>query len=367
MAVTVLLIGAMPTAIAAIISCATPSCAPAYTPCAQLCCLPESHWGATTCRHDAGDLTRFTFPAAFTTSTLALGFLEFPDAFQQAGQVDYMLAALKWGADWLLEARYAPDSFVAVTWMPGSCVKQSHLFWGRPEEVPGAASVRALVAPMKGADLLAQGAAALAAVSVVFQQRQPTYANELLTTAQDLYQQVGRGCLSVGAGLGSASCTEWFNRQSLLCSRLPAGRRILSGPGSPTQPPGLLRLTILSVVHYTRRLGMFASLGHCAAMQDEQHLNLQACFSCIELLHKCLCMQDSMLNLKHTCLHVNRKSILSQLPSAVFSCCLPCSLRSVDLYFRVKARSHCLALCCTPLRVVGHPVARGCLFTRAGH
>lgn len=82
--------------------------------------------GRHACRYDAGDLTRFTFPAAYTVATLALGFLEFPDAYEQAGQVDYMLGNLKWGADWLNAARYQPDAFVAVTWMPGETVNASH-------------------------------------------------------------------------------------------------------------------------------------------------------------------------------------------------------------------------------------------------
>lgn len=52
-------------------------------------------------------------------STLALGFIEFQDAYAAAGQVEHALATLKWGADWLNAARYAPDAFVAVTWKPG--------------------------------------------------------------------------------------------------------------------------------------------------------------------------------------------------------------------------------------------------------
>lgn len=64
-------------------------------------------------------------------------------------------------------------------------------FWGRAEDVPGAAKVSALSAGQPGADLLAQGAAALAAVSLAFQQRDPVYSQELLDTAQSLYLQVG--------------------------------------------------------------------------------------------------------------------------------------------------------------------------------
>ncbi|WIA22858.1 hypothetical protein OEZ86_009804 [Tetradesmus obliquus] len=153
--------------------------------------------------YDAGDLTRFTFPAAFTVSTLALSFLEFKDAYAAAGQVDAMLATLKWGADWLNAARYAPDAFVAVTWKPGATVRESHLYWGRPEDLTGPAQVRALVSPQKGADLLAMGAAALAAVSVVFQERDPGYSQELLDTAQSLYLQA-----TESSGLYSSSIPE---------------------------------------------------------------------------------------------------------------------------------------------------------------
>ncbi|KAF8066338.1 celD [Scenedesmus sp. PABB004] len=141
--------------------------------------------------YDAGDATRFTFPAAFTVSTLALGFLEFPEAFDGAGQTDHMLETLRWGADWLLKARYADGALVAVTWLPGAApdVRASHLMWTRPEEMPGASAVRSLVAPQRGADLLAQAAAALAAVSVVFVERDPDYSRELLDAAEGLYRQ----------------------------------------------------------------------------------------------------------------------------------------------------------------------------------
>jgi hypothetical protein len=65
-------------------------------------------------------------------------------------------------------------------------------FWGKPEEVPGQSQVRALEGPSPGADLLGQGAAALAAVSQVFKDRDPVYSQELLDVAQGLFDQVGR-------------------------------------------------------------------------------------------------------------------------------------------------------------------------------
>eukprot|EP00775_Hariotina_reticulata_P011571 gene11571-11715_t len=155
--------------------------------------------------YDAGDINRFTFPAAFTVATLALGFLEFEKAFDQTGQTAYMLSNLKWAADWLLAARYQPDAFVAVTWLPGDSISASHNFWGKPEEVPGRSQVRALEGPAPGADLLSQGAAALAAVSQVFKDRDPMYSQELLDVAQGLFDQ---GMDGASAGLYSNTIPE---------------------------------------------------------------------------------------------------------------------------------------------------------------
>jgi hypothetical protein len=87
---------------------------------------------------------------AFTVTHLALAYLEFPDAFKSGGHDTAMLFSLKWAADWLLAARYAPDAFVAVTWAPGKTIKDSHIWWGKPEEVKQAAEVRVLKAPKAG-------------------------------------------------------------------------------------------------------------------------------------------------------------------------------------------------------------------------
>lgn len=101
--------------------------------------LPTCSWvlfpaKSTPRRYDAGDMTKFTFPAAFAVANLALAFLEFPDAFKGDAEKS-LLSSLKWEADWLLAARYAPDAFVAVTWAPGKTIKESHNWWGKPEEV----------------------------------------------------------------------------------------------------------------------------------------------------------------------------------------------------------------------------------------
>jgi hypothetical protein len=151
-------------------------------------------------------MTRFTFPTAFTVANLALAYLEFPGAFDSAGQTNALLSSLKWAADWLLAARYAPDAFVAMTWAPGRTVKESHSWWGKPEEVKQAADIRVLKAPKAGADLLGQGAAALAAVSLVFKERDGKYSAKLLEVARGLFNQVCFCLCFVGGG--RSSCTR---------------------------------------------------------------------------------------------------------------------------------------------------------------
>jgi hypothetical protein len=137
--------------------------------------------------YDAGDLNKFTFPLAFTLSTLALGLVELPEAYDAAGQREEALAALKWGCDWLVAAHYEPGAMVAATILPGNTIPEAHAFWGRPEDLPGPSQVLALSAKQPGADLLAASSAALAAASTAFQDADPAYSEQLLNEARSLY------------------------------------------------------------------------------------------------------------------------------------------------------------------------------------
>lgn len=100
-----------------------------------------------------------------------------------------LLTVCRWGADWLMAARYSADGFVAVTWMPGRDVRASHRFWGHPEDLAQPAGVAAVTAGIPASDLLSAGAAALAATSVVFKAADPAYSQQCLQVAQDLYNQ----------------------------------------------------------------------------------------------------------------------------------------------------------------------------------
>jgi len=48
-------------------------------------------------------------PMAFTVTELAWGLLEFKDAYDDAGQLDYMYDSIRWPLDYLLRCHTAPD------------------------------------------------------------------------------------------------------------------------------------------------------------------------------------------------------------------------------------------------------------------
>lgn len=51
----------------------------------------------------AGDHIKFNFPQAWAITTLAMGGIDFRDGYISAGQFDYLLDAVKWGADYYLK------------------------------------------------------------------------------------------------------------------------------------------------------------------------------------------------------------------------------------------------------------------------
>lgn len=51
----------------------------------------------------AGDHVKFNFPQAWAITTLAMGGIDFKNGYVSAGQFDYLLDAVKWGADYYLK------------------------------------------------------------------------------------------------------------------------------------------------------------------------------------------------------------------------------------------------------------------------
>ena len=59
----------------------------------------------------AGDHVKFNLPMAFTVTSLAWGLLEFKDAYDDAGQLEYMYDCIRWPLEYLLKCHVSADEF----------------------------------------------------------------------------------------------------------------------------------------------------------------------------------------------------------------------------------------------------------------
>nr|CAD7200439.1 unnamed protein product [Timema douglasi] len=133
--------------------------------------------------YDAGDFVKFGFTMASTTTLLAWGFLSYKEAYISAGQFNHGLNALKWSADYFIKCHVSPNELYGQV----GDFNLDHEFWGRPEELNMSRPAYKIDAQHPGSDLAGETAAALAAVSLVFRNENPKYADLCLEHARQLY------------------------------------------------------------------------------------------------------------------------------------------------------------------------------------
>jgi len=138
---------------------------------------------------DAGDHVKFGFPMAATATMLAWGVLENPDTYEQTGQMPHIRNNLRFVADYFMAAHTAPNELYGQVGQGAA----DHAWWGPPEVIHlthRSASQRPafkIDADCPGADLAGETAAALAAISLVFEDTDPAYTDQLRTHARQLY------------------------------------------------------------------------------------------------------------------------------------------------------------------------------------
>lgn len=127
--------------------------------------------------YDAGDNIKFGFPMAFTTTMLAWSVIDFGRIM--GPELGNAVRAVKWGTDYLLKAT-ATDGVVYV--QVGDAISD-HNCWERPEDMDTLRTVSKIDRNHPGSDVAGETAAALAAASIVFRSRDPTYSRILLNRA----------------------------------------------------------------------------------------------------------------------------------------------------------------------------------------
>ncbi|GFR70539.1 endoglucanase [Elysia marginata] len=148
--------------------------------------------------HDAGDHVKFGLPLSSTATLLGWSLVQFKDGYEKAGQLDQMYDMIKWVYDYFL-----------LAWNPGKqelCVQvgdgnADHTFWGRPEDMHMARPCKYVNGGTPGADIAGGTAAAMAAGSIGYRDKDAGYADRLLEGAKSLYNfaKSHRGVFTGGA------------------------------------------------------------------------------------------------------------------------------------------------------------------------
>ncbi|KAM1262784.1 hypothetical protein PS2_027649 [Malus domestica] len=134
--------------------------------------------------YDAGDNVKFGFPMAFTITMLSWSTLEFTKQLEAKDELSNALDAIKWGTDYLIKAHTTPNVLYGEVGDGDS----DHECWQRPEDMTTPRTTFKIDEQHPGSDLAGETAAALAAASIAFKDKNPKYASDLLTHAKQLFE-----------------------------------------------------------------------------------------------------------------------------------------------------------------------------------
>ncbi|KAJ4909926.1 Endoglucanase 7 [Raphanus sativus] len=151
--------------------------------------LPDVVGGLVGGYYDGGSNTKFHFPMAFSMTMLSWSLIEYSEKFKAINEYDHMRDVLKWGTDYLLltfnNSATRLDHIYAQV---GGGLRDSEspddiYCWQRPEDM---SYDRPVISLTTATDLGAEVASALAAASIVFNDK-PTYAKKLKKGAETLW------------------------------------------------------------------------------------------------------------------------------------------------------------------------------------
>ncbi|KAJ7953112.1 Endoglucanase [Quillaja saponaria] len=133
--------------------------------------------------YDAGDLVKFGYPMAFTATVLSWAILEYGDQMDAVNQLEHAQDSLKWITDYLINAH--PSA--GVLYIQVGDPELDHKCWERPEDMTEGRPLTQVNSSFPGTEVAAETAAAMAAASLVFKDRNLTYSNILLKHSQELF------------------------------------------------------------------------------------------------------------------------------------------------------------------------------------
>nr|ABD24275.1 endo-beta-1,4-glucanase [Ampullaria crossean] len=134
--------------------------------------------------YDAGDFVKFNFPMAWSTAILNWGLLQFKDAYEAAGQLEWMYESVKWPLDYLLKCHSSDDVLYVQVGDGGA----DHGSWGRPEDMKMARPAFKVDASRPGSEVAMETAVAFVTGHLAFKEKDPPYSAKLLQHAKSLWE-----------------------------------------------------------------------------------------------------------------------------------------------------------------------------------
>ena len=133
--------------------------------------------------YDAGDNVKFNLPMAYSASVLGWSVIEDRKAYEESGQLEYMLGDIKWVTDYLIKCHPEDEVFYYQVGDGNA----DHSWWGPCEVMTMYRPSYKVTKDNPGSAVVGEAAAALAIASVVFKDTDKDYSKLCLDHAKSLY------------------------------------------------------------------------------------------------------------------------------------------------------------------------------------
>lgn len=157
---------------------------------------------------DAGDNVKFNLPMAYTTAILAWSVIEDREAYEESGQLKYILDNIRWGNDYFIKCHPEPN----VYYYQVGDGNADHGWWGAAECVDVKMNRPSYKVDLNsgGSAVAAGTAASLATCAIVFKDRDPEYSKLCLKHAKELYSYAE----TVKSDSGYTAANGFYNSHS---------------------------------------------------------------------------------------------------------------------------------------------------------
>jgi len=133
--------------------------------------------------YDAGDNVKFNLPMAYSAAMLGWSVVEDRKAYEESGQLEFILGDIRWVTDYLIKCHPEDEVFYYQVGDGNA----DHSWWGPCEVMTMNRPSYKVTKSNPGSAVVGEAAAALAVASIAFKDTDPAYSKLCLDHAKSLY------------------------------------------------------------------------------------------------------------------------------------------------------------------------------------